>query len=102
MHEVTWLQRDPGGSTTYARSQTIQEANVARLQEIDPDRVFVDEAEVDSTRNCETDALHGKAVAWLLADDRQEVDILCITCAVQFTESWLQDPGRQVTIAVTR
>jgi hypothetical protein len=102
MYKVTWFQRDPGGSTTYARPQTIQEANVARLREIEPKRVFVAEADLDSTRFCGTDFLHGKAVAWLLPDGSQEVDVLCMPCAVRVTELWLEDPGHQVTIAVAR
>lgn len=82
---------------------TIQEANVERLLALDSQRVFVHAIDTLARVNCDTDYLHGKGVCYLLADGCQEVDVLCMACAVPVAEGWLAtDPGRQVTVAVAR
>lgn len=85
------------------RSASIQEANIARLQALDPQRVFTCAVDMLARVNCDTDSLHGKGVCYLLADGCQQVDVLCMACAVPVAEGWLAtDPGRQVTVAVAR
>jgi hypothetical protein len=68
---------------------TIQEANVARLREIDPARVFVNAVDPPTQRSCDTDSHHGKGVCYLYAQDSSEVDVLCLDCAITTAEIWL-------------
>jgi hypothetical protein len=82
---------------------SIQEANAARLRALDPQRVFVYEVDTPARVSCDTDFLHGKGVCYLMHSDGQEVDILCLACAVTEVEGWLLvDPDRQVVVAVAR
>ena len=82
---------------------TIQEANVARLQEIDPVRVNVFPTIYDAARNCDTDSAHGKAVCVLLPYyGSPRADKLCLVCAVTCVELWLADPDQRVAIVVNK
>jgi hypothetical protein len=81
---------------------TIQEANVAQLRELDPKRVSVDLGEAPAQRSCDTDSLHGKGVCYLLAQGEQEVDVLCLTCALLTAEVWLTSDVEYVMIAVAQ
>jgi hypothetical protein len=81
---------------------TIQEANVAELRELDPKRVYVEAGSMPATRSCDTDSQHGKGVCYLLAQGEQEVDVLCLTCALLTAEVWLTSDVEYVMIAVAQ
>jgi hypothetical protein len=81
---------------------TIQEANVAELRELDPRRVSVDLGEAPAQRSCDTDSQHGKGVCYLLAQGEQEVDVLCLACALLTAEVWLTTDVEHLTIVVAR
>jgi hypothetical protein len=82
---------------------TIQEANVAHLRELDPDRVLVVLMQAPTRQNCDTDSHHGKGVCWMLAQLDQEPCTLCLSCAIVAAEKWLtSDVCDYLTIAVTR
>lgn len=81
---------------------SIQEANIQRLNAINPNRVFVTAVDVEARLSCATDSQHGKGVCFLIAMDEQEPNVLCLKCAVEATELWLLDPEEFVTVAVAR
>jgi hypothetical protein len=81
---------------------TIQEANVAQLRELDPKRVTVEVGEAPAQRSCDTDSQHGKGVCYLLAQGEQEVDVLCLACALLTAEVWLATDVEHLTIVVAR
>jgi hypothetical protein len=81
---------------------TIQEANIARLRELDPKRVYVEAGSKPATRSCDTDSQHGKGVCSLLAQGEQEVDVLCLACTLLTAGVWLTSDVEYVMIAVAQ
>jgi hypothetical protein len=68
---------------------TIQEANVAHLRAIDPERIEVSAALTPAQYSCDTDSHHGKGVCYLRAEGGLRVDVLCLACAVIVAQGWL-------------
>jgi hypothetical protein len=80
------------------KTQTIQEANVAELEKIDPTRITVVPLATESFMDC--DLCPTKGVCYLTAEGSKTVDILCLKDAIRVAEMWLQDPGQHVVVAV--
>lgn len=68
---------------------TIQEANVAHLRAIDPERIEVSAVPMPAQHSCDTDSHHGKGVCYLRAEGDLHVDVLCLACAVVVAQGWL-------------
>jgi hypothetical protein len=81
---------------------TIQETNVVQLRELDPKRISVEIGEAPAQRSCDTDSQHGKGVCYLLAQGEQEVDVLCLACALLTAEVWLTADIEHLMIVVAR
>lgn len=83
--------------------KTVQQANVERLQGIDPERMNVGTVDINVVYLCDTDSLHGAAVCCLLAPNDQDANFLCLACAVRVAESWLTSSSDGVvTVSVAR
>jgi hypothetical protein len=80
---------------------SIQEASVERLRALDPERVFAHAVGTPARVDCDTDYLHGKGICYLMLSNGQEVDVLCLSCAVTAVETCLlMDPDRYLVLAV--
>lgn len=82
-------------------TMTIQDANVIRLREINPERVYVETIELAARQACDTDYLHGKAVVSIWPEGHPYLDAVCMACAVPAIEGWLtSDVCDYVTVRV--
>jgi hypothetical protein len=82
---------------------TIQEANVAHLRALDPERVYIESTEVLCVQCCDNDHLHGKGVVRVWPEGKPLNDALCLACAESVVAGWLAlDSCDYVTIIVAR
>jgi hypothetical protein len=82
---------------------TIQEANVAHLRAIDPERIEVSAAPTLAPCSCDTDFHHGKGVCYLRAEGSLRVDVLCLACTVIVAQGWLASQiCDRVSVVVTQ
>ena len=84
-------------------TMTIQDANVARLREINPDSVYAEAIDIESRQTCDTDFLHGKAVVSIWPEGHPYLDAVCMACAVLIIEGWItSDVCDYVVVQVLR
>jgi hypothetical protein len=82
-------------------TMTIQDANVIRLREINPERVYAEAVGIEARQACDTDFLHGKAVVSIWPEGHPYLDAVCMACAVPVIEGWLTlDVCDYVTVRV--
>jgi hypothetical protein len=82
---------------------TIQEANVAHLRAIDPERIYVHAMDLPCRQNCANDYLHGKGVVLIWPYGGADADPLCLACAIPVAEGWLvSDACDHLVISVER
>lgn len=84
-------------------TMTIQDANVAMLRTIDPERVYVAAVELECGVRCDSDYLHGKGVVAVWPEGQRCADTLCLACAMPVIEGWItSDVCDYVTVMVLR
>lgn len=84
-------------------TMTIQDANVAALRAIDPERVYAEAVGLECRAPCDTDCLHGKAVVSIWPEGHPYLDAVCMACAVPAIEGWISsDVCDYVTVRVLR